>query len=118
MVGGGSMSTVHDHQAYGYLSAYDMNGETPTISAVSQPAHGTLTLNGSSFTYTPDTHFVGQDSFTFDASDSSGTSDPGTETIDVTNQAPMVSGGSITTVHDHSESGYLYAYDEDSDPGL
>ena len=37
-------------------------------------------------------------------------------TIDVTNQAPVVGDASLTTIHDHSVSSSVYAYDTDSDP--
>lgn len=48
----------------------DADGDTLTASLASGPAHGTLTLNSDgSFTYTPDTDFVGTDSFTYTASD-------------------------------------------------
>ncbi len=46
--------------------------------------NGTLTLNpDGSFTYTPNTHYVGPDSFTYTWSDGMGSSDVGTISIDV-----------------------------------
>src|SRR6185503_173127 len=52
----------------------DLDGDTLTITVVSGPSHGTLTLNGDgSFTYTPVLNYHGLDSFTYRASD--GTAD-------------------------------------------
>ncbi len=116
VAGGGSVSTLHDHAVSGSLYAYDMDGSQVTVKQDSGPSNGTLTLDGSgSFTYTPNQGYVGQDSFTFDASDQNGTSDTATETINVTNQAPLVDDGRVSTLHDHPVSGSLYAYDMDGD---
>ncbi len=42
----------------------DAHGNTLTATAVSGPANGEVTVNGDgSFTYTPDAHFSGTDSF-------------------------------------------------------
>jgi VCBS repeat-containing protein len=52
---------------------------------VSQPSHGTLTLNADgSFTYSPEDDFNGSNSFTCGASDGTLTSNPATVTIRVT----------------------------------
>ena len=48
------------------------------------PAHGTLTLNSDgSFTYTPDAAFVGPDSFTYQATNGTTTSNTATVTLNV-----------------------------------
>ncbi|EQD52260.1 preprocellulomonadin, partial [mine drainage metagenome] len=62
------------------------NGAALTFAIVSQPANGTVSLTNAStgaFTYTPNTGFSGTDSFTFNASDSGGTSNTATETVTV-----------------------------------
>ncbi|OYV82260.1 MAG: hypothetical protein B7Z73_17220, partial [Planctomycetia bacterium 21-64-5] len=47
----------------------DADGDTLTARLVTGPSHGSLTLNSDgSFSYTPDTGWVGFDSFTYDAS--------------------------------------------------
>ena len=60
---------------------------------VSDPAHGTLTLNADgSFTYIPAANYNGSDSFTYKAND--GTVDSGVATVNLTiaavNDAPTV----------------------------
>jgi VCBS repeat-containing protein len=53
----------------------DADGDGLTVSLVSGPAHGTLELNpDGSFRYEPDANFNGTDSFVYDASDASGSS--------------------------------------------
>ncbi|MEM7129527.1 MAG: sugar-binding protein, partial [Chloroflexota bacterium] len=56
----------------------DPDGDSLTISTtpVSAPSHGTLVINpDGTFRYTPDTNFVGDDSFTYQISDGRGGSD-------------------------------------------
>src|SRR5262249_38701054 len=60
-----------------------------TALKVSDPAHGTLTLNADgSFTYTPTNGYAGADSFTYQASD-------GTQTSGVTTVNLTVTGGTM-----------------------
>jgi trimeric autotransporter adhesin len=60
-------------------------GSSLTASLVSQPSHGSLTLNSDgSFTYTPTTGFTGTDSFTYQASAGGLLSNIATVTINVT----------------------------------
>jgi uncharacterized delta-60 repeat protein len=76
----------------------DVDGDTLTAAVVTPPAHGTLSpAADGSFTYTPNTGFVGTDSFTYRASDGVATSAPQTATISVrgltvTQLAPTSSG--------------------------
>jgi len=63
----------------------DPEAHTLTASKVSDPAHGTLTLNSDgSFTYTPTTGFTGTDTFTYKASDGTNQSAATTVTMTVT----------------------------------
>ncbi len=62
----------------------DPEGATLTALKVTDPAHGTLTLNADgSFTYTPNAGFIGNDSFTYKANDGSNDSNVATVTITV-----------------------------------
>ncbi|MDO9456450.1 LamG-like jellyroll fold domain-containing protein [Nocardioides sp.] len=74
----------------------DADGDDLTAAAVTQPAHGDVTLGADgAFTYTPDAGFVGVDSFTYAADDGTVDSAPATVSITVEeagqpspNQAP------------------------------
>lgn len=80
----GSVTTIQNTPVSATLTATGTG--TLTYQAASQPGHGTLTLSApsSTFTYTPATGFTGNDSFTFTAGNSGGTSKPATESITVT----------------------------------
>jgi VCBS repeat-containing protein len=75
----------------------DPDGDNLTATNASDPANGSVTLQPSgTFTYTPDSNFNGQDSFTYQASDGRGNvSAPATVTITVNpvNDAPTLTGG-------------------------
>lgn len=61
----------------------DIDGDTLIAILVSEPTHGTLTLNGNgSFIYIPHANYNGSDSFTYKANDSK--TDSGIATVNVT----------------------------------
>ncbi len=71
----------------------DVDSSTLTAIKVSDPAHGTLTLNADgSFTYTPAADYNGPDSFTYKANDGAVDSNVATVTITVApvNDAPVL----------------------------
>ena len=59
-------------------------GETLTITAVTQPANGTVTFTGTNVAFTPAANFNGMTSFTYTVSDGNGGSDTATVTVTVT----------------------------------
>jgi hypothetical protein len=63
------------------LAATDTEGELLTYTIVTNPAHGTLTGDPPTLTYTPNPDYMGLDSFTFIAND--GTSDSNIATVDI-----------------------------------
>ncbi len=70
----------------------DPNNAPLTAAVVTRPAHGSLTLNSNgSFTYTPTTGFLGVNSFTYQDSDGSFTSNVATVTLTV-GQPPVAQG--------------------------
>ena len=78
----------------------DADGDTLTISDVSQPSSGTVTNNGSTITYTPNPGFVGIDIFDYTITDGNGGSSMATETVTVTaapNKAPVANDDAATT---------------------
>lgn len=71
----------------------DSDGDTITASVVTGTTHGTLTLNSDgSFTYTPNTDFVGSDSFQYQANDGHG------NTATATDDIIVIKGGSVITL--------------------
>lgn len=83
----------------------DADGDTLAASLVSDPAHGSLTLNSDgSFSYTPDSGFHGVDSFTYAASDGVASSNA-TVAIAVDDTAPVANGTFLSDV-----PGYTAAY--------
>ncbi|HET7569116.1 MAG TPA: Ig-like domain-containing protein [Gammaproteobacteria bacterium] len=85
-----SVSTEQGEAVNGTLAATDSDkGQTLTFSIVTQPGHGTVELtdaHAGTFTYTPDSGFSGNDSFTFKAND--GQADSNVATVKVAVQAP------------------------------
>jgi VCBS repeat-containing protein len=75
----------------------DADGDELTAEVVSEPAHGTLTLNDDgSFIYVPDDGYTGTDSFTYRAGDGS-LSSTATVSIEVkADSAPAATAGKVT----------------------
>jgi len=93
-----SYDVLHDRiLAIGAVDGVLKNDDSPLgneLSAVlvTGPSHGTLEFNANgSFTYTPNTHYVGSDSFTYRATDGTYTSAAATVTLNVKNTAPSSS---------------------------
>jgi hypothetical protein len=65
----------------------DADGDTLTITAVTQGANGSVAITGGGTTvdYTPNANYFGSDSFTYTISDGNGGSDTATVSITVTN---------------------------------
>ena len=111
----GSIATNAGTAANGTLSA---TGTVSSFAIVSNPSHGTVSLTNATtgaFTYTPASGFSGSDSFTFDASNSGGTSNVATEsvTVNATGGGSCPSGyttftGSITQGSDVYEPNNTY----------
>ncbi|MGQ9684219.1 MAG: Ig-like domain-containing protein, partial [Anaerolineae bacterium] len=96
--------TVLDVTAPGLLgNDGDVEGDPLTAVKVSDPSHGTLTLNSNgSFTYTPAADYNGPDYFTYRAHD--GLLSSNTITVSITvnavNDQPMANDKSVTTDED------------------
>ncbi|MGP1387229.1 MAG: Ig-like domain-containing protein [Thainema sp.] len=79
----------------------DADGQTLTISNLTQPSHGSLTNNGNgTYTYTPNANFSGTDSFTYTIDDGNGDTDTATVTVTVTavNDQPAATDDTFSTV--------------------
>jgi hypothetical protein len=112
-----SFSVLHDRELTGSVYGYDPDGDAITAQLVSGPTNGTLTLNpDGTFTYIPNTHYVGSDSFTYTWSDGLTSGNTATVVIDVYNNAPYACDASFSVLHDHELTGSVYGYDPDGDP--
>ncbi|MSQ93669.1 MAG: tandem-95 repeat protein [Gemmataceae bacterium] len=101
-----SYSVFHDHvlnNSSNVLISNDMLMMNPgplTASKVSDPGHGSVTVNSDgTFQYTPTSGYTGSDSFIYRAA-ANGESSDATVTISVTNTAPLVTNGSFSVIHD------------------
>jgi hypothetical protein len=102
---------------------YDVDGTTIIINTapVTNPTNGTVVLNADgSYTYTPDTDFVGTDEFTYSICDADGLCDTATVFIDVLedpngslNDAPFAQDDAYVTSVNVSESGDVSLNDVD-----
>jgi hypothetical protein len=68
------------------LAATDVDGDPLTFHVVAGPAHGSLSLSGTTATYTSETGYVGIDTFTYRAND--GTVDSNIATVSITVTTP------------------------------
>ncbi|WP_203219479.1 putative Ig domain-containing protein [Pseudomonas sivasensis] len=70
-------------------------GAATSVAVASGAAHGTATASGTSITYTPTAGFFGSDSFTYTATNTSGTSSPATVTLTVSAPTLVISPASL-----------------------
>ena len=87
------------------LNDADLDGDTLTVNTtpVSGPSNGTLVLNGDgTFTYTPNAHFHGSDSFVYEVSDGNGGTAQATVNITVNpiNDNPVAVNDAFATDED------------------
>lgn len=78
----------------------NVSGVYASLSLVTGPAHGSVTLGASNATYTPNSGYIGPDSFTYSATGVGGTSAPGTVSLTVqAAPAPGASDGSLSVAY-------------------
>ena len=76
----------------------DFDGDALSVTAVTAPSNGSVSMRANgSFDYTPDSGFVGTDSFTYYVSDGHGGLDSATVTVDVVNANPEANDDSYIT---------------------
>jgi hypothetical protein len=103
--------------ASGTLAATDADGDALTYALAGMPANGMVSLSGTGdedFVYTPNGGFAGVDTFTFNASDGTDTSNTATVTITV-NTPPTLGAASYTTSDIGTASGIITGSDTDGD---
>jgi parallel beta-helix repeat protein len=113
-----SLEVAEDGSGVVQLSGYDQDGDTLTFQIISNPAHGSLLVNGQNVTYTPNANFNGTDSFSYIANDSEDDSAPAAVSVNVTpvNDSPTASGTAVTIAEDTASVVTLVAHDLDNDP--
>ncbi len=71
-------------------------GVATSVAVATAAAHGTATASGTSITYTPQIGYAGSDSFTYRATNATGTSAPATVSITVNPAAPVAGAVTVT----------------------
>ncbi|MEI6501576.1 MAG: Ig-like domain-containing protein, partial [Armatimonadota bacterium] len=95
-----------------------VGGSSLTAAVVTQPSHGTLTLNANgSFTYTPTANYHGPDSFSYRANDGTAASQPATVaiTVNAVNDRPVAQGQNANVVQNGAAAILLSGSDADGD---
>ena len=112
-----SVTTSEDKSATITLSASDADGDELAYTIVSQPNYGTLTGTPPNLTYTPNSGYAGNDTFSFKVND--GTVDSSIATVSLrviaVNKNPVAVAQSVTTSEDKSATITLSASDADGD---
>ena len=91
-----SFSVLHDRELTGQVYGYDPDGDAITASVVTGPSYGRLDFNpDGTFSYIPNSYFVGLDSFTYEVSDAINQAQ-GTISIEVWNRPPVTFPSEIT----------------------
>jgi hypothetical protein len=94
----------------------DPDGDTPTISAVGNPPHGSAVQVGNAIEYSPDANYNGADSFAYTITDGKGGSDSATVnvTVNPVNDLPVANDDNgITTAYETAVD--IDVLDNDSD---
>ncbi|MFM9278297.1 Ig-like domain-containing protein [Paenibacillus jiagnxiensis] len=124
LAAGDNVTTEKDTSVSDSVYGTDPDGDPLTFTKGNDPEHGEVTVNpDGTWTYTPDSGFVGEDSFTVIVDDGKGGKTEVTITVGVTeptappaNQPPTASVDKTTTDKGKSVSGAVYGTDPDGDP--
>ena len=94
----------------------DVDGDSLTVSSVTQPSNGTVTNNNTDVTYSPDANFNGTDTFNYTINDGNGGTANAIVTVNVggTNDNPVATADSATTNEDNPV--IIQVLSNDSDP--
>lgn len=113
---GQTVATRQDEAVNVTLSGSDPENDLLTFNIGTPPANGVLSGSGANRTYTPNTGFVGQDTFTFVANDGNADSTPATVTVNVTlAQAPEANPDTFTLGTGNQLFGNVLNNDRDLD---
>jgi glucuronoarabinoxylan endo-1,4-beta-xylanase len=103
----GSVSTDPETALAVTLSATDADGDALTYAVVTAPANGSLSGTAPNLTYTPNSGFLGSDSFTFKTNDGEADSNFATIsiTVNLTPPAPYVTWAANSFTHPFNDVG-------------
>ncbi|MBU2892083.1 tandem-95 repeat protein [Colwellia sp. D2M02] len=76
----------------------DTDGDNFSVTEVSSPTSGAIKNNQTNITYTPNSGYIGNDSFTYTITDTQGQSSSATVTLDIASIAPTAENDVVTTV--------------------
>ncbi|GAA0821459.1 hypothetical protein GCM10009111_28490 [Colwellia asteriadis] len=76
----------------------DTDGDNFSVTEVSSPTSGAIENNQTNITYTPNSGYIGNDSFTYTITDTQGQSSSATVTLDIASIAPTAENDVVTTV--------------------
>lgn len=98
-------------------STYDKENDTISMTIVSQPAHGNVSVNGNSMTYTPTKDYFGDDSFEYKVNDGELDSTPSTINVKVRNMRdrPVAVSKSVSVTKNTTSIIDLDAHDPNGD---
>lgn len=111
-------ATAEDHTLNGNLNAGDPDGDPLAFSVLTQPEHGTVSVNADgSFSYQPVPNYFGPDSFTYQVADPFGETSNALVSIQVDpiNDAPVARDTTYQTEQDQPLTDRLFGFDVDGD---
>ncbi len=97
-VAGAVNSTVAFNSSNNLVPLTLTGGAAVSVAVPTAPAHGTVAINGTAVSYTPTAGYYGTDSFTYTATNTSGTSAPATVSITVNPMLPAPQAQATTVV--------------------
>ncbi|MFZ6818666.1 Ig-like domain-containing protein, partial [Undibacterium sp. Ji22W] len=84
--------------------ASNITGTATSVTIASSPAHGTVSISGLDFIYTPSAAYVGSDAFTYSATNNYGVSAIASVNINVNGIPPSVTSVSTSVLQDSSNN--------------
>lgn len=82
----------------------DSDGDALSISSTTEPTAGQVAIVDNQIQYTPNTNFIGSDTFSYTISDGNNATDSAVVTISINNRPPTAVNDSITTLQSQSVS--------------
>ena len=95
-VAGALSTTVAANSSANPITLNLSGGAATSVAVASAASHGTATASGTSITYTPTAGYSGVDSFTYTATNASGTSAPATVSLTISAPTISLSPGSLS----------------------